>query len=288
MNDPQWISGEAPQYPPLPADPPIFEAARDCDAKQVARLLDEEPALVKSKLPNWGDQPLHTAAAAGCGKVVELLLDRGAEINARGNKMMTPLHLAAENGKAGVIKILLQRGADPSVLDVFGFTPLVAAARQFNERGYKTARAMLKAGVKYDLHAAICLGDVAKVSSLLSEEPNLAKSYEVPGDLLFDAILMVQSRTDDYDPPDLLNKSIREFGPICKLLVSHGVSPNEPSRWAEPPLHGMLYIEGLVRFLIELGADVNLVGPSGERPLQIAEREGRTTVAKLLREHGAR
>lgn len=225
-----WGSGEPPQYPPLPPQPPILEAAAQCNAKMVMRLLDENPALINFSLPEYEQQPLHEAAHWGCNKVVELLLDRGAEINALDRRRMTPLHHAAETAETKVVKTLLKRGADPSLLDVFGFTPLVTAARRLDKRGYRTARAMIREGVKYDLHAAICLGDVATVRSLLDADPDLPLRYAVPGDLLFDAMMMVDTRTEDYEvSPNMLDESIRDFGPICKLLVSHGVSPNASS-----------------------------------------------------------
>ena len=109
-------SGEPPQYPPLPPRPPILEAAAQCNAKMVMRLLDENPALINFSLPEYEQQPLHEAAHWGCKKVVELLLDRGAEINALDHRRMTPLHHAAETAETKVVKTLLKRGANPSFL----------------------------------------------------------------------------------------------------------------------------------------------------------------------------
>lgn len=288
MQPPNFASGEPPQYPSLPPLPPIFDAASKCDYAKVARLLGNDPSLVNAILIDRNDRPLHQAAEWGCTKVVELLLDHGAQIDAPDNALRTPLHRAAEKAKTRVVQILLRKGADPNAVDAFGFTPLVSAARRFDAKGYKTARAILSEGVECDLHGAVCLADVSGVQSLLQKSPGLPRTYPIPGDLLFDAILMVLSRTEDFDAStNTLEQSIRDYGPICELLVSHGVSPNETSRWSGPPLHDNLDDECLVQFLIDLGADVNLRGPSGERPLQIAERAGRILIAKLLRDCGA-
>ena len=59
---------------------------------------------------------LHQAAINGHEAVVRLLLDNGANIEAKSSlgqglaPMMTPLHCAAEMGHGGVLKLLLQRG----------------------------------------------------------------------------------------------------------------------------------------------------------------------------------
>ena len=284
-----WNLGEPSRYPLPPLMPPIFDASSKCNIKKVSQLLADDPTLVTSVLPGNEEQPLHEAAQWGCGKVVEFLIDHGATIDAKDIRHRTPLHVAAERARTNVVKILLRRGADSSVIDAFGFTPLVAAARRFDNLGRKTVRTMLNGGVQYDFHAAICLGDLPVVRSMLMETPTLPASYQVPGDLLFDSLLMLQSYAADCDSgDDGLKTAIQEVGDICKLLVRHGVSPNASSRWSGPVLHDHLDDDALVTFLVDLGADVNLVGPSGESPLTIAERHGRTTIAHLLKSYGAR
>jgi ankyrin repeat protein len=54
--------------------------------------------------------PLSNAAHQGHETLVQLLLDKGAEINAKDINNMTPLALAAEQGHEGVVRILLKKG----------------------------------------------------------------------------------------------------------------------------------------------------------------------------------
>ena len=49
--------------------------------------------------------------------VARLLLDRGAEVDARGFLAATGLHWAAINGHAGTVRFLLEAGADPTLRD---------------------------------------------------------------------------------------------------------------------------------------------------------------------------
>ncbi len=72
--------------------------------------------------------PLHLAAECGHREIVELLLDRGADINARANYNRTALHLAAERGHREIVELLLDRGADINIRTNYNRTALHIAA----------------------------------------------------------------------------------------------------------------------------------------------------------------
>ncbi|KAF3147187.1 hypothetical protein TWF703_000027 [Orbilia oligospora] len=54
--------------------------------------------------------PLWCAAKNGHEAVVKLLVDRGADMEAKDNYEMTPLQCAAENGHEAVVKLLKREG----------------------------------------------------------------------------------------------------------------------------------------------------------------------------------
>lgn len=73
--------------------------------------------------------PLHDAAARGYVGIVEFLLERGFEINAREpDSQATPLYDAASMGRTEVVAVLLDRGANPNIPNKAGNTALHAAA----------------------------------------------------------------------------------------------------------------------------------------------------------------
>jgi len=75
----------------------------------VAELLITKGADVNAKNKD-GITPLHLAAAFGEKDVAEKLLARKAEVNARDNDGGTPLHYAVAQGREDVARLLRQHG----------------------------------------------------------------------------------------------------------------------------------------------------------------------------------
>ncbi|KZV52338.1 protein cfxQ [Dorcoceras hygrometricum] len=69
----------------------------------------------------YGETPFHLAAKNGCVESARMLLDRGANVNARTNNQKTPLQLsvgfALRSGDNSIVKLLLQFNADCSAED---------------------------------------------------------------------------------------------------------------------------------------------------------------------------
>jgi ankyrin repeat protein len=70
----------------------------------------------------YGSTPLHRAAYAGHKEIAELLIAKGADVNA-GDKV-TPLHYAAQGGEKEMVELLIVDGADVNKKDDDGKTPL--------------------------------------------------------------------------------------------------------------------------------------------------------------------
>ena len=75
------------------------------------RWLIAKGALVDSAPMQWG--PLHYAVFAGQAEAAALLLDHGADINARSTNGSSVLMMAVYEGHEPLVKDLLARGADP-------------------------------------------------------------------------------------------------------------------------------------------------------------------------------
>ncbi|CAN8011179.1 DNA-binding protein RFXANK [Ixodes scapularis] len=75
-----------------------------------------------------GLTPLLWASAHGQLSTVRLLVDRGARVQATGNRGETALLLASAGGHSHVVRHLIQHGARPDQADQEGNTPLMYAA----------------------------------------------------------------------------------------------------------------------------------------------------------------
>src|SRR5262245_7682316 len=90
---------------------PLHIAAKGGHA-EVVRQLVAAKADVKA-VTTTGATALHFAAASGSAETATILLDNGADVNAREPQWeQTPLMFAAAAGRTAVVKVLLARGAD--------------------------------------------------------------------------------------------------------------------------------------------------------------------------------
>ena len=72
--------------------------------------------------------PLMEAASGGYADIVKLLIDHGANVNAKSSVGNTALTYACCGGYEDVVKILLDAGADVEHQNENGHTPLMEAA----------------------------------------------------------------------------------------------------------------------------------------------------------------
>lgn len=71
--------------------------------------------------------PLHSACAISNVAIAKILLDAGADVNAKQSLGVTPLHSAAHNGQAELATILITYGADVDAKTDQRMTPLQMA-----------------------------------------------------------------------------------------------------------------------------------------------------------------
>ena len=115
----------------------LMMAAFKRDGETTRALLDKG---AKINQPGW--TALHYAAAGGDDKIAQLLIERGAQIDAlspRPTGAMTPLMMAAREGHDAVVRLLLAKGAKPGLKNTEGFT----AAQLARQAGHDKLAEML-------------------------------------------------------------------------------------------------------------------------------------------------
>lgn len=105
----------------------LYYAVRRRDALPIVQLMVEKGADVKARCIG-GCTPLHNACQFGSAEVVEYLISKGADVNAKDDFGYTPMHWVVMGGwrldRPPIIRTLVQHGADINAVSDRGETPL--------------------------------------------------------------------------------------------------------------------------------------------------------------------
>ncbi|KAL7621867.1 hypothetical protein AAE478_007367 [Parahypoxylon ruwenzoriense] len=281
------------------------------DHEDIIRLLLNRGANIES-LDQFGQTPMHTAAERGHAAIVQLLLDRGANIETKNKNGETPLSLAAKSGHATIVELLLDRGANIETKDNNGRTLLSIAAgagRDFVVTMLLLAkRANIESPDKFGqapIHRAAKRGNAGVIQLLLNEGINIEtrdKNGRTPLSLAAECaygpdsvrLLLakgadVEARDNDNQAPicwaigngnfnDTIVEELLDGGADIESRDQYGRTPlfQAISRLGEPTLLPGIRNrpEGIVRLLINRGANVDAKHDDGLTPVLLAERHG--------------
>jgi hypothetical protein len=102
----------------------LHHCARNGLTSSVKRLLSIRNINVHVKADESGATSLHAAAYNGHIEISRLLLQNGADVNAKSNGGYTPLHSAAIFGNVDILHLLVENGANLEAQDVVGWRAL--------------------------------------------------------------------------------------------------------------------------------------------------------------------
>ena len=110
----------------------LIENSKKGDIEKVNVLLDKTNVGVNDQDKD-GMTPLIAAASRGersqNADVMDLLIEKGANVNKQNNQGETALYVASKNGQKLAVEILLSHKANPNLKTNTGETPLLAAVR---------------------------------------------------------------------------------------------------------------------------------------------------------------
>lgn len=211
------------------------------------RTLEQKKAFEKNHPITTGNGP----------DIVELLLNSGADIEARDRRGATPLHRAASsNPNLEVTALLLDRGAELEARDDLGMTPLHMAA--VGNTNPAVAGLLLARGA--DMETPSDVGKAVHLAATSFNPEILALLVKRGAD--------IEVERDDKMTPLHLAAMMNPIPEAAKFLLDHGADPEARNNRGETPLHSAMdnYNPEVGILLIERGADVYAKDDEGVTP----------------------
>lgn len=295
------------ETPAKPIDPKVqsfVAAVRSNDLAAVRKAIAADPGLVNTR-DQAGSSALHHAAGFGSIPMMQLLLDKGAAIEATNRRKSTPLFWGIHD--EAKVRLLVTRGANVNAKQADGRTPLYQAASLGN--GTSTVRFLLdkgadpnvaNAGGQTPLMAAASRGNVEVLSILLAKSVNVNTRSGNGATALMGAassgkpeavrLLLgagadpnILTKRKDSALSDAATAGVEES---VKLLLDRGAKINiQDDRGFSPLMYAAASDAmpvGVVKLLLAKGADPNLTGEYEESARTLAAKRGDTEVSRLL------
>jgi ankyrin repeat protein len=253
-----------------------------------------------------GRTALHYAASSGDIALVQLLLNRGADIKTEDSNGITALHIAAKEGNMAVMQLLLNHGADTEAKTNTGRTALHYATDNGNKA---VVQLLLERGADVEpkdddkrtaFHTAVEEGNAAVVQLLLNRGADVHARYQFGCSALHIAVFsgseaVVQLLLDRgaivKDDGETLLHSAAMLGnkAIVQLLLDKEANMEAKNRFGETLLHSaaMFGHKVIVQLLLDGGADIEGKNRFGETALHCSARQEEEDVVYLLVDRGA-
>ena len=255
----------------------LHELVSSNKTEELKELLAQWGVNVNCRETRDRRTPLMLAAENGFVQCVELLLDKGADVNVTNIYGYTPLIYAAKKGSRECVKLLLDKGADVNVGDNHWYTPLIYAAKKGS---HECVKLFLDKGA--DVNARKCCGGDTPLAYAAGKG-----SHECVK-LLLDkgADVNVSGRHGDTPLIYALDNDSHE---CVELLLDKGADVNVTNMYGDTPL---IYAakkgcHECVKLLLDKGADVNVGNNIGDTPLIYAVKKGSNECLKALLVAGA-
>lgn len=150
-------------------DDQLIDRARSGDATRLASLLDAHPERIHLRAKPYDTTLLHFGASSF--DVVDLLLQRGADVNARENGDNTDaMHWAAASGALDVVRRLADAGGDVIGEGADHFLTVLGWATCFDLHT-EVARFLISRGARHHIFSAIAMSDADEVRRIVAADP---------------------------------------------------------------------------------------------------------------------
>jgi ankyrin repeat protein len=234
----------------------LIEMARERGHEQIAQMLERVRDACGRVAAQLADHPIHRAAHRGEFETVRALLDADSSlVNRGGRRGGTPILHAVVGGSQQVVNLLLDRGADVharnrSDLQAIDFA---LGERHRHPVNIDMARLLISRGATCDLSVAAALGDLPAVRQMLDANPSRISETRPSGCRPLSAavefghddiarLLLERGANPRWAEPDAPHGTSLHWASrlgnlaMVTLLLDHGADPNEEIDSTDSPL----------------------------------------------------
>lgn len=261
---------------------PLLHTAVEKNSEGIVKLLiskcPDTQKLVNAKGNYNNETPLHTAARTGNLKVAQILIENGADIDAKDDYGVTPLDLSIDEGHKEFAKYLIDKGADlyPVTLVQGVRSPVLTAVM---ENDIATLKLLLQKGAIPDTRDR--WNRTPLYYALYDNNPEISTLLMSAGVCLTEA-----ERRDRELIGKILGKNCSK---TVSLFLKNGFNPNLRNKEdGDYLIHLAVKNPEALEALIMAGAKVNVRNKIGRTPLFIAMGSCNVRSANILLKHGAK
>lgn len=255
-------------------------AIQNATTKEVMELLQQEVDV--NVIDHQKETPLHISSRTGCLTISKLLLDRGADIDARGSCDFTPLALAINtDAPVEIVRLLVERGADIEARDLYGNTALALAA----ENGkVEIVDFLLDAGA--DINPRNKTGGSPLATAIIAYQEEMAellleRGADIDAKVGNGATVLSLAALHCSRGSSIVERIIKERPSLVSVVDNEGRS----SLWCASESGSLEVVELLLRSGAGLGKSINDKDRCGMTALMAAVRWGHVDVVRLLLQH---
>ncbi|XP_067660904.1 ankyrin repeat domain-containing protein 50-like [Haliotis asinina] len=279
--------------------------------REVVKLLVSKGANIKL-VDRFGINILHSACLVGDVEVVKYVLSQNMlDINSRVKCGRTAVMLAAGNGNKDLVQLFVDKGADVSLLDKTGDNILHCACRgggaevlkyilskdmvDINSLGHRKRTPVIVAAER---------GQKEVVELLVKHGADLSLSERSGGNILHHVCQRGHYKLVKYvlslNMVDIHSRWWMKRTPVMvaakyghkevvKLLVNHGANLLQSDKRGDNILHLVCFAghSDIVKYILSLNSvNINSRGWKGRTPVMVAAERGHKEVVELLVNHG--
>ena len=244
----------------------VLHEAIERNALDIVKVLIENGADIEAKNSNKYT-PLHMAAKQGQTEIVEYLIENGANLDAV-KHIDTALTMALEKGHFDIAELLINKGAE---VNIWQARALKLAKGQKEIEGLLVEKGAVENQILRSFQDAIKSGNTENVNNILQKHPRLVYWIDYP------------------DQTPIFTAVIEGNAKMVGLLISKGAKINLFDSYNKALIYYAVSQKEIMGILLNSGIDINAsITDDGETLLHVAIEKNNCEIILYLLSEGSK